>query len=68
MVKLFTDDGLIVCPQCNEPQNILAYTHLKHLNKEETAPIIKCRLCRFVFAPLTDDQVKIEKLKKLDNY
>ena len=54
MSNLFTDEGLVVCPQCEVPQNILEYTHLKHLNKEETAPIIKCRRCRFVFAPLLD--------------
>lgn len=52
MSKLFTTEGKIKCPQCQQEQDVLAFTPLKNLLPEETAEIIKCRNCRFVFAPM----------------
>ncbi len=52
MSRLFTDKGKIICPQCELEQDVLAFTPLKNLLPDETAEIIKCRNCRFVFAPM----------------
>ncbi len=52
MSKVFTNEGKIRCPQCEVVQDVLAYVPLKNLLPEETAEIIKCKLCRFVFAPV----------------
>lgn len=44
----------IICPQCEETQDLLAYTPLSQIKKyqEFTTPILKCRLCKHVFAPI----------------
>jgi hypothetical protein len=45
-----TDNGKVRCPRCEKVQDVLAYTPLENL-ANDTVPIIKCNLCRFVFAP-----------------
>lgn len=47
--KLITDEGKIQCPRCNEVQDLLAYTRLQQLSVNWTVPLIKCKLCKFVF-------------------
>lgn len=51
MSNLFTDKGKVICPRCNLAQDILAYVRLENLNPQECEQIIKCRNCRYVFAP-----------------
>jgi DNA-directed RNA polymerase subunit M/transcription elongation factor TFIIS len=51
-MSIYTPQGKIECPQCHTVQDILAYTALKNLSADECAQIIKCKLCRHVFAPL----------------
>lgn len=50
-MRLITNEGKVVCPQCEVAQDLLAYTKLKNLNPTDCADIIKCKLCRHVFAP-----------------
>lgn len=52
MSDLFTNEGKIICPGCKEEQDVLSYVPLKNKLPYETAQILKCRKCRFVFAPL----------------
>lgn len=56
MHNLITESGKMICPRCEEPQDILTFARLQHSEKYDklTIPIYKCRLCRFVFAPEPD--------------
>lgn len=47
---------LMVCPRCEEEQDILAFVPLKLFNEEKyrCVPAYKCRLCKAVFAPIPD--------------
>ena len=51
MNNLYTSDGKLICPNCNEAQDILSYTPLKQKQAKFTLRVIKCKKCRFVFAP-----------------
>ncbi len=43
----------MVCPRCKEEHNILAYVPLMQIEEfeDETNPIYKCPLCRWMFSP-----------------
>jgi hypothetical protein len=51
-MPIITDSGKIRCPQCHKEQDVLAYVRLKNLAPNESVDIIKCRLCRHIFAPI----------------
>jgi hypothetical protein len=64
MTSLLTNDGKLICPQCGEPQNILAFTPLniaKGWFASECMQILKCKLCRHLFAPKPGILAKINK-------
>lgn len=41
------------CPRCREQQDVLAFVPMGMIEEyaEETNPIYKCRMCRWVFSP-----------------
>lgn len=55
MTNLVNKKGM-VCPRCEERQDILAYKRLQQYPNyyDQTAPLYKCPKCRFVFAPLPE--------------
>jgi uncharacterized protein YbaR (Trm112 family) len=42
----------LVCPRCKKPQDLLNYTRLQEIEEysQETVPIYKCSLCKWMFA------------------
>lgn len=52
--RLLDGDHRMVCPRCKVWQDVLRFVPLEQIAEyeRETAPIYKCALCRWVFAPL----------------
>jgi rubredoxin len=55
--KKLIEGRTMSCPRCKVKQDILSFTPLDQIEEyaHETAPIYKCSLCRWVFAPVSRD-------------